>query len=392
MEIDSLENKEKPKISKDYKEKSIKLTLLGVFLFLTIILINTFFGGSFSNNKKDVPVIENNKVENIDIQEITDEDVFSGNYFEKTKKEIEKTDDNIEKIEEKVQEKNSLENSNNLNFYNEALKAYYEKLIQDEEQARTSGIGFSTNNSTNSLNTGNNSLENQGHVFSNNFVPDYYNQQNMQNEKRDFLTNTKQNKFYNSYNEENPISKYEVMAGTFIPATLITGINSDLPSNSVAIVRENVYDSVTGNFILIPKGTKIIGTYDSGVSFGQDRLLIIWQRLIFPNGKYIGLDNMSGVDLSGYAGFTGKVNNHFMKLLQAVVLSSAMGAGSAIVTDNGEDDWRTEAGKGAGQVILDFGNKMGEKIINRQPTIEIPQGYRFNITVQSDLVLSPYGG
>ncbi len=105
MEIDSLENKEKPKISKDYKEKSIKLTLLGVFLFLTIILINTFFGGSFSNNKKDVPVIENNKVENIDIQEITDEDVFSGNYFEKTKKEIEKTDDNIEKIEEKVQEK-----------------------------------------------------------------------------------------------------------------------------------------------------------------------------------------------------------------------------------------------------------------------------------------------
>ena len=99
---------------------------------------------------------------------------------------------------------------------------------------------------------------------------------------------------------------------------------------------------------------------------------------------------MGGIDLSGYAGFKGKVNNHFLKLLQAVVLSSAMGAGSAIVTDNDKDDWRSEAGKGAGQVIIDFGNKMGEKILNRQPTIEIKQGYRFNIMVQSDLILTPY--
>ncbi|MCF0172075.1 MAG: TrbI/VirB10 family protein, partial [Fusobacterium varium] len=121
-----------------------------------------------------------------------------------------------------------------------------------------------------------------------------------------------------------------------------------------------------------------------------DRLLIVWKRLIFPNGKYIGLSNMNGVDLSGYAGFSGKVNNHFFDLLKAVVLSSAMGAGGAIVTDNGEDDWRTEAGRGAGEVILNFGNKMGDRILNRQPTIEIPQGYRFNITVRSDIVLSPY--
>ncbi len=80
----------------------------------------------------------------------------------------------------------------------------------------------------------------------------------------------------------------------------------------------------------------------------------------------------------------------FFDLLKAVVLSSAMGAGGAIVTDNGEDDWRTEAGRGAGEVILNFGNKMGDRILNRQPTIEIPQGYRFNITVRSDIVLSPY--
>lgn len=392
MGIDSLENKEKPKISKDYKEKSIKLTLVGIFLFLIAILINTFFGKSFSNDKKDTTVIENKEIENIPIQEITDEAVFSGKYFEKTKKETKEINNDVVKIQEKIEEKINTENLSSSNIYNEALKTYYEKLIQDEEQARTSGIGFTTNNnSIKPSNSENNFSKNQEHVFSNNFAPDYYNQQNVQNEKRNFLTNTKQDKFYNSYNEENPISKYEVMAGTFIPATLVTGINSGLPSNSIAIVRENVYDSVTGNFLLIPKGTKIMGKYDSGVSFGQDRLLIIWQRLIFPNGKYIGLDNMGGVDLSGYAGFSGKVNNHFMKLLQGVVLSSIMGAGGAIVTDNGEDDWRTEAGKGAGQVILDFGNKIGEKIINIPPKIEIPQGYRFNIIVQSDLILSPYG-
>lgn len=389
----SLENIPKPQISKDYNRQAIRLTMVAVGLIILLAVGNAVYK---SLNPK-VNVEQPAKEEVTSNETITDEDTMGGQkYYDKNKKE------NVSNINAS----SNVESNNNIETHQsqyveqnygydkgELLRAYYAKLIQEEEQARSSGIGFSTGSSSGQNNGSSNSGygNNQNNIYSQGNFPDQYTQQNMQEQKKDFLENAKQSKFYNSYQEEMPISKYEVMAGTFIPATLITGINSDLPSKSVAVVRENVYDSVTGNHLLIPKGTKIIGIYDSGIAFGQDRLLIVWQRLIFPNGKYIGLDNMGGIDLSGYAGFTGKVNNHFLKLLQAVVLSSAMGAGSAIVTDNDNDDWRSEAGKGAGQVILDFGNKMGEKILNRQPTIEIKQGYRFNIMVHSDLVLTPYG-
>ncbi|MCF0171879.1 MAG: TrbI/VirB10 family protein [Fusobacterium varium] len=389
----SLENIPKPQISKDYNRQAIRLTMVAVGLIILLAVGNAVYK---SLNPK-VNVEQPAKEEVTSNETITDEDTMGGQkYYDKNKKE------NVSNINasSNVESNNNIENhqsqyvEQNYGYdKGELLRAYYAKLIQEEEQARSSGIGFSTESSSGQNNGSNNSGygNNQNNIYPQGNFPDQYAQQNMQEQKKDFLENAKQSKFYNSYQEEMPISKYEVMAGTFIPATLITGINSDLPSKSVAVVRENVYDSVTGNHLLIPKGTKIIGIYDSGIAFGQDRLLIVWQRLIFPNGKYIGLDNMGGIDLSGYAGFTGKVNNHFLKLLQAVVLSSAMGAGSAIVTDNDNDDWRSEAGKGAGQVILDFGNKMGEKILNRQPTIEIKQGYRFNIMVHSDLVLTPYG-
>ena len=131
---------------------------------------------------------------------------------------------------------------------------------------------------------------------------------------------------------------FELKAGDFIPATLQTGINSDLPSKViVAVVSENVRDTISGKHILIPQGTRVIGTYDSSVTFGQERLLVVWQRLIFPDGKSIGLDNMQGVDLSGKAGITGEIDNHFGTLLKGVVLSSIMGSAGAIVTDRKND-------------------------------------------------------
>lgn len=386
-----IENTQKPIVAKNLKTNFIVCIVVVVVLILVFALVNAFVR---IETKKDEG---QNKEEVKQETQITDDmtKIEGGNYFEKDKnKPKDKSENNQEKP---VLQEQQLQSQQNVNYNNgidtsELMRAYYSKLVQDEEQARSSQIGFNTGNSNKSTSSSNNYNGNQNNNYQENGFPNQYQDQNMQKNKVDFANNAKKNSFYNSYQEETPLSKYEVMAGTFIPATLITGINSDLPSNSVAVVRENVYDSVTGNYLLIPKGTKIIGKYDSGVSFGQDRLLIVWQRLIYPNGKYIGLDNMGGVDLSGYAGFNGKVNNHFFKLLQAVVLSSAMGAGSAIVSDNGADDWRTEAGKGAGNVILDFGNKMGEKILNRQPTIEIKQGYRFNIMVQSDLILTPYRG
>ena len=274
---------------------------------------------------------------------------------------------------------------------------YYMQLIQQEQEARTSKMNFSLNlqqgKQNQNINSGiGNTVNSIQNPLIGNLVQNEYKEQNGQADKKAFLNSQSNTKFYNSYMEMEAIAPYEVKAGSIIPGIIYTGINSELPGNIIGLVRENVYDTVTGSTLLIPQGTKIMGKYDSSVTFGQERVLIVWDRLIFPNGKSIGLDNMPGVDLSGYAGMKDKVNNHYFKLLQAVVLSSFLGAGEAIITrdEYGKDDWRYEAGKGGGEVIIDFGNKMADKILNQQPTLEIRPAQKFNIMVVSDLILSPY--
>lgn len=214
---------------------------------------------------------------------------------------------------------------------------------------------------------------------------------NRQESKKNFLMNEQAQKFYQTNFLVEQLSEFELKAGDFIPATLQTGINSDLPSKIiVAVVSENVRDTITGKHILIPQGTRVIGTYDSSVTFGQERLLVIWQRLIFPNGKSIGLDNMQGVDLSGKAGITGEIDNHFGTLLKGVVLSSIMGSAGAIVTDR-KNDWRGAAAEGAGEQIVTIGDRFADRALSRQPTITIEPGTRLNIMVHSDFILEPYG-
>ena len=214
---------------------------------------------------------------------------------------------------------------------------------------------------------------------------------NRQESKKNFLMNEQAQKFYQTNFLVEQLSEFELKAGDFIPATLQTGINSDLPSKViVAVVSENVRDTISGKHILIPQGTRVIGTYDSSVTFGQERLLVVWQRLIFPDGKSIGLDNMQGVDLSGKAGITGEIDNHFGTLLKGVVLSSIMGSAGAIVTDR-KNDWRGAAAEGAGEQIVTIGDRFAERALSRQPTINIEPGTRLNIMVHSDLILEPYG-
>ncbi len=254
-----------------------------------------------------------------------------------------------------------------------------DKLFQEAELARRSGIGFGVNNRKNEKS-------------SSGQITDISRDQNLneQGNKNSFLKNEESNAAYLENFEEDPISPYEVKAGTIIPGIMITGINSDLPGNIVGQVRESVFDTVSGNYLLIPQGTKIFGTYDSNVTWGQNRSLIVWQRLIFPNGKSINLSNMPGVDLTGQAGFSDKVNNHFSTLLKGVVLTSITGAGSAIVTNDENNDYESEAAKAAGIAIINVGNNFAEKALSRQPTIEIRAGYRFNIMVNSDIILTPY--
>lgn len=254
------------------------------------------------------------------------------------------------------------------------------KLQEEANKAKRSPIGFK------SVRTETNTQTTQG--TGSGREEDY--DQNRQASKKAFLYGEKRNDFILNSAIIPPLSPYTVTAGDFIPAVVITGMNSDLGAKTiVAQVSENIYDTINHKYLLIPQGTRILGKYDSNVTWGQERLLVVWQRLIFPDGSSLDLDNMQGVDLTGQAGITGKVNNHFATLLKGVLLSSAMGAAGAVVTDN-DDNWRNAAAGGAGEQIITIGDKFASKALDRQPTITIKVGDRFNIMVHADMILRPY--
>jgi type IV secretory pathway VirB10-like protein len=195
-----------------------------------------------------------------------------------------------------------------------------------------------------------------------------------------------------------PRSPYELQAGTIIPGILITGINSDLPGQIVGQIRQNVRDSVTGDHILIPQGAKVVGLYDSKVTYGQERVLVVWKRIIYPNGDSIDLSGMPGVDLSGYAGFNDEVNNHFRKIFGSILLLSTMSAGaqlSQLQNNNNLDNNYPTVGQtmaqSLGTNISDFGTQLANKNLNIQPTLVIRPGYLFYIAVTKDIVFpGPY--
>lgn len=196
---------------------------------------------------------------------------------------------------------------------------------------------------------------------------------------------------YNSHGLVSPRSPYQVMAGNLIPASLVTGINSDLPGQVIGQVTENVFDTVTGQHLLIPQGSRLMGRYDSVIAFGQSRALVVWTRLIMPNGDSIQLDNLPGSDAQGFAGLKDKVDRHTWQFIKGAALSSLLSVGSELASDDG--DRLTRALQNAGQ---DTANVAGQRIIDRnlnvQPTIKIRQGWRFNVIVSRDLILKPYGG
>ena len=219
--------------------------------------------------------------------------------------------------------------------------------------------------------------------------------QNLQGEKRDFSRERSADYPYLKATLLAPLSQYEIKAGTLLPATLITGINSDLPGQLVAQMRENVYDTVTGNYLLIPQGTRLIGAYDSKIAFGQERVLVVWTRLIMPNGLSIALEGMPGADLSGYAGVTGKVNNHYGKLVTGVVLGSVIGAGAQVAVGgqgapNVPPSFGQQAVSGAAQNINQSAQQHTSKVLNMQPTIEVAPGDKINVFVTRDMILQPF--
>jgi len=213
---------------------------------------------------------------------------------------------------------------------------------------------------------------------------------NRQIRKLEFLKEGEGTATDNPYRLEDPITPFEVMAGTVIPASLITGVNSDLPGTVIAQVTQNVYDSVTGHYVLIPQGAKLIGRYDSVIAFGQARALLVWSRIIYPDGASIIIDNMPASDVAGYAGLADKVDFHTFRLLKGVVLSTLLGVGTELSFDNAESDI-VQALRESAQTSA---NQAGQKIVQRnldiQPTIIIRPGWPLRVIVHKDLVLRPF--
>lgn len=195
---------------------------------------------------------------------------------------------------------------------------------------------------------------------------------------------------------EAPRSQYELRAGFVVPATLISGINSELPGQIMAQVSQDVFDTATGKWKLIPQGSHLVGSYSNQISSGQSRVLIAWQRIIFPDGKAMDIGAMPGADSAGYAGFTDQVNNHLLRLYGSAVLMSAVTAGfsmsqpqaTAIGTAQNANSALSQA---LGQQLGQTTSQMISKNMNISPTLEIRPGYRFNVVVIKDLTFyKPY--
>ena len=217
---------------------------------------------------------------------------------------------------------------------------------------------------------------------------------NHQDDKVRFADKDRDTDFQLRHGVQYPRSPFTLFAGTVVPCVMTQGINSDLPGQIGCMVSQNIYDTVTGRHLLIPQGTKAIGTYDSRIAYGQSRVLVVWTRLLRPDGSWVSLEGMPGTDLSGYAGLTGPVDNHYLRLLSGVVLGSIIGAGAQVGAgaNNQNPSFSELAVQGAAQNINQAGQQITRKNLQIQPTIEVRPGSRLNIFATKDLILPAYRG
>ncbi len=214
---------------------------------------------------------------------------------------------------------------------------------------------------------------------------------NGQTSKEDFFNADLQDLGYLPNHVVPQQSLYELKRGSVIPATLITGINSDVPGRITAQVSQNVYDSATGHRLLIPQGTKLFGRYDSKVSFGQKRVLVVWTDIILPNGSTLQIGGMAGTDAEGYGGFNDKVNNHYLKTFGSAVMIALIGTGiDMAVPQSSTLATQDTASDAARRNFAETFGRVADRTIQRnmdvQPTLQIRPGYKFNVLVDQDIV------
>ena len=209
-------------------------------------------------------------------------------------------------------------------------------------------------------------------------------------------TNTNDNKQQLSQKRQMLTNKFTIRAGDYIPAILQTGINSDLPGSISARVSENVYDTATGRYLLIPQGSKLLGAYSANIQYGQERILAAWNELIYPDGSIVMLNNQPGTDLAGFAGYNDQVNNHYWSLFGNTFILSVLTTGLGYSQNNNSNSqngsgFNQQLSANTGQMMGQAASTILQKSINIAPTLTIRNGYRMNILLTQDIVLdSPY--
>ena len=208
-----------------------------------------------------------------------------------------------------------------------------------------------------------------------------------QQRKNAFIGRANNDDDINPHRLVQPTSPWTLHAGSIISASLITGLNSDLPGLVTAQITENVYDSVTGRTLLIPQGSRLIGSYDSVVAFGQSRALVVWQRIILPDGSSIRLDNVPGTDAEGYAGLSDRIDRNTWQLLKGVALSTLLGVGTELGWGSSESDLVRAIRESSQQA----GNRAGDELVRQsldvQPTLRVRPGWPLRVVLHKDLIL-----
>ncbi|MFC5797075.1 TrbI/VirB10 family protein [Sphingopyxis terrae] len=213
---------------------------------------------------------------------------------------------------------------------------------------------------------------------------------NGQSRKRDLVGRPNADSEVNPHRLEAAASPWTLHAGTVIAASLITGLNSDLPGIVTAQVTENIYDSVTGRTLLLPQGSRLIGSYDSVVASGQSRALLIWQRIILPDGASIRIDNVPASDAAGYAGLADRIDRHTWQLLKGVALSTLLGVGAELGWGSDESDLVRALRQSLQQNGARAGDQLVAHSLDIQPTLTVRPGWPLRVVVHKDIVLRPW--
>ena len=261
-----------------------------------------------------------------------------------------------------------------------------QRIAQEQEAARVSHL-FATTNVRETIAPASTPTASQAPATSNSGSANL----TSQDHKLAFLNGAVDRRTTSPDRVQAPASNYILQAGAVIPAALITGLRSDLPGQVTAQVTEDVYDSPTGKILLIPQGARLVGQYDAQIAFGQTRALLVWNRLIMPNGRSIVLERQPGADSEGYAGLEDEVDNHWGTLFKAAILSTLLSVGSeAGMSGNNNGSLAEAIQQGISQSVNQTGQQVVSRSLNIQPTITIRPGFPVRVMVTHDLVLEPY--